>query len=92
MKIIGIFLILGILFSYVPMIPIDGCREEGHVGNMKLDCGYSFHCPILSIVISEPFHPSYVGRLALIPSLKTVEEVVHPIFHPPEFIVTSSNS
>ena len=43
MKIIGFLLIIGILFSYVPVFPMDECPEGKHMGNMKMDCGYNFH-------------------------------------------------
>ena len=85
MKIIGILLIIGILFSYVPILPIDNCPEGGHMGNMKLDCGYIFHCPFLSnIGLPELMALPYFGRAILISSFPVIDELTHPIFHPPE--------
>jgi len=85
MKIIGILLIIGILFSYVPIFSTDDCRQENHAGNMKLDCGYIFHCPFLSnIGLPESITLPYFGRAVLISSFLVIEELTHPIFHPPE--------
>ena len=85
MKIIGIFIIIAILFSYAPAIPMDKCSEGDHGGNTKLDCGYIFHCPFLSnINLSESITLPYFGRAVLISSFLVIEELTHPIFHPPE--------
>jgi hypothetical protein len=85
MKIIGILLIIGILFSYVPILPIDNCPEGGHMGNMKLDCGYIFHCPFLSNVgLPESITLPYFGRAVLNSSLLVIDELTHPIFRPPK--------
>ena len=85
MKIIGILLIIGILFSYVPTFSTDDCQQEDHAGNMKLDCGYIFHCPFLSNMnLSESMTLPYFGRSVLTSSLPVIDELTHPIFHPPE--------
>jgi len=88
MKIIGVLLIIGILFSYVPMIPMDDCQEGDHTGNMKMDCG---NCPLCSILISidGPGHYSLplTGRLNVPPSLSEVDELSFPIFHPPKSLI-----
>ncbi len=85
MKIIGILLIMGILFSYVPIFSTDDCQQEDHAGNMKLDCGYIFHCPFLSNTnLSESMTLPYFGQAVLISSLPVIDELTHPIFHPPE--------
>ncbi len=85
MKIVGIVIILGILFSYVPIFPMDDCQEEAPMGNMKLDCGYIFHCPFLSnIGLSKSMTLPLIGRAVLSSSLPVIDELTHPIFHPPE--------
>jgi len=85
MKIAGVLLVIGILLSYMPMTPADDCREGDHSENMKLDCGYSFHCPVLlAKLLPEPLAPAYLGRLVLPLSFQTFEELARPIFHPPE--------
>jgi hypothetical protein len=85
MKIIGILLIIGILFSYVPVFPMDDCQEEDNGGNMKLGCGYAFHCPFLSnIGLSGSIVLPYVGRASLSLPLPVIDELAHPIFHPPK--------
>jgi hypothetical protein len=85
MKIVGILLIIGILFSYVPILPMDDCQESNHAGNMKLDCGYIFHCPFLSnIGLPESMTLPYFGRAVLNAPLLAIEELTHPIFHPPK--------
>ena len=63
----------------------DDCRERDHSGNMKLDFGYSFHCPVLlAKLLPEPLPPPYLGRLVIPLSFQTFEELAHPIFYPPE--------
>lgn len=85
MKIIGILLIMGILFSYVPIFPKDNCQEANHARNMKLDCGSIFHCPFLSdIGLLESITLPLIGRAVLSSSLPVLEELTHPIFHPPK--------
>ena len=85
MKIVGILLIIGILFSYVPILPMDDCQESNHAGNMKLDCGYIFHCPFLSnIGLPESMTLPYFGRAVLNAPLLVIEELTHPLFHPPK--------
>jgi hypothetical protein len=86
MRIIGCFLIIGILFSYVPVFPMDECPEGNHMGNMKMDCGYLFHCPmIVDINISETSSLPPNGFSISIRTLLLMEELVHSIFHPPEY-------
>jgi hypothetical protein len=85
MKIIGILLIIGILFSYVPIFPKDDCQEANHARNMKLDCGYIFHCPFLSnIGLQESIILPYFGRAVLSPPFLVIDDFAHPIFHPPK--------
>jgi hypothetical protein len=85
MRIVGCLLIIGLLFSYVPMISADSCPEGDHMRNMKMDCGYSFHCPmIVDIGISETLGLPLNGRLISTKPLLVVNELIHPIFHPPE--------
>jgi hypothetical protein len=85
MKIIGIVLIIGIVFSYVPILPMGGCQETNHAGNMKLDCGYIFHCPLLSSIgPHESMTLPYFGRAVFILPLPTVYEFTRPIYHPPK--------
>jgi len=85
MRTIGILLVIGILFSYVPVFPIGDCQEEEHEGGRKLDCGYPFHCPFLSdIGLSGSVVLPYIGRASLSLPLFVIDELVHPIFHPPK--------
>ena len=86
MKIIGFLLIIGILISYVPMIPMDECPEGKHMGNMKMDCGYNFHCPIIfNIIMPEPLSLPLSGRVVLTPSLRKIDELTSLRFRPPEY-------
>jgi len=84
LKVVRIFIVLVILFSYLPVVHIDSCPNEGHVDHMKIDCGYVFHCPFVS---NNTFLESTtildIGRLVPIPSLALVEDLEYPIFHPP---------
>ena len=85
MKIIGWLLVTGILLSYAPMFHMDGCPEDNHMGNMKMDCGGPFHCPmIVDIVASEISSLPFNGLLipAKMPLLS--DGLVNPVFHPPE--------
>jgi hypothetical protein len=85
MKILGILVIVGILFPYLPIIPMDDCPEGGHMGNMRGDCGYLFRCPVLSntnIVALSAL--AVIGRLIRTPALPKIENWVSPIFHPPK--------
>ena len=85
MKITGIFLVIGILFSYIPMFPMDDCQREDRSGNANLDCGYIFHCPFLSdISPSGSFTLPYFGQVVLISSLPVPDELTHSLFRPPE--------
>lgn len=88
MKVIGILLVIGILFSYVPMIPMDGCPEGHHMGTKKMDCGYSFHCPVIfNFNMSESLPLPFIGQLDLASPLPKVDKLVTPIFHPPEYLI-----
>jgi hypothetical protein len=91
MKIVGIFLVIGLLFSYVPIIPVDGCPEANHMGSMKImDCGYAFHCPMISDgSLQEPFSLPLNGWLPLPTALPKADELTHLIFHPPKNLIIS---
>jgi hypothetical protein len=85
MRVIGIFIVIAILFSYVPMISMDDCPEGNHTGNTKKDCGYPFHCPIVvDIGISETLSLPLTGQLVLIPSIMKIEELAYLLFRPPK--------
>jgi len=87
MRLVGIFLIIGILFSYVPVFPMDECPEGNHMGNMKMDCGSLFHCPmIVDLNISEISGLPLNGRLVSTKPLLVVKELAHPVYHPPEYL------
>jgi len=88
MRVIGTLLIIGILFSYIPVFPMDECPEGNHMGNiMKMDCGSLFHCPmIVDLNISETSGLSPSGRLVSTKPLLILKELTHPIFHPPEYL------
>jgi hypothetical protein len=85
MRITGCLLVIGILFSYVPIIPMDDCPDENHMGNLKMDCGFLFHCPmVVDINISETSNLPINGRLVSKEPLLVVKELANPIFHPPK--------
>jgi hypothetical protein len=89
MKIIGCLLVIGILFSYVPVFSMDECPEGNHLGNMRMDCGVPFHCPmIVDIIISETSNLPLNGLFISIRTYLYVDELAHPIFHPPEYLST----
>ena len=70
MRIIGCLIVILILFSYVPVFPMDECPEGNQTGNMKLDCGNNFHCPLIfTITTAETLQLPLSGRVVLTPSL-----------------------
>ena len=81
----GFVVIVTILFSYVPVFPTDQCPEGNHMGNVKMDCGYSFHCPM---VVNKNILGTYSlplnGLLVPAKSLLVVDELIRVIFHPPK--------
>ena len=85
MKIIGCLLVIGILLSYAPVFSMDDC-PEGKMGNMKMDCGVPFHCPmIVDIVVSEISSLPFNGLLIPTKMLLLSDGLVNSIFHPPEY-------
>ena len=82
---IGTLIIIGIIFSYIPLVPVDECPEGDHMGSMKVDCGYVFHCPlVIGKNISEPLSLPLTGQLVLIPSIMKIEELAYLLFRPPK--------
>ena len=88
-NLIGFVVIVTILFSYVPVFSMDQCPEGNHMGNVKIDCGYSFHCPM---IVNKNFFGTYSlplnSRLVLTKSLLVVDELIRVIFHPPKNLVS----
>lgn len=86
--IVGWLLVIGILFSYVPVFSMDGCSEGDHMGNiMKMDCGSLFHCPmIVDKIFSDSSALPLRGCLVPIKLSLAVDEFPNPIFHPPKII------
>lgn len=85
-KATGIFIIITILFSYFPMEAMGNCSEEDHSGDRGMDCGYIFHCPM----ISNPIVPSLViltpnGWLKWETIREKIEDFPALIFHPPKY-------
>jgi hypothetical protein len=88
-KIASIIAIIGILYSYAPILPHqDGCPGAGHMGSMgsaKISCGYIFHCPIVfNTGGSEPLPLPFLGQLILTPHFLLLKESTSDIFHPPK--------
>ncbi len=86
-SVIGFLVLITILFSYMPAFSfsIDGCPEGNHTGNVKMDCGYSFHCPmVINKDILGANSLPLSGRLVSGKPLLVVEELVRMIFHPPK--------
>lgn len=86
MRIIGCLLVIAILLSYVPVFHMDECPEGNHMGNMKMDCGGPFHCPmIVNIVVSKISSLPLNGVLIPTRILPSADGSVDSIFHPPEY-------
>ena len=82
---IGIIIIIGIIFSYIPLVLEDECPEGDHMGSMKVDCGYVFHCPlVIGKNISEPLSLPLTGQLVLIPPIMKIEKLAYLFFRPPK--------
>jgi len=88
-NLIGFVVIITILFLYVPVFSMDQCPEGNHMGNVKMDCGYSFHCPM---VVNKNILGTYSlplnGRLAPAKPLLVVEDLILVIFHPPKDLIS----
>jgi len=85
LRIIGIFIIITIIFSYLPMDVMGHCPEEDHHTNTKMDCGYAFHCPALYNLIMPGLSILPInGWLKLMPEISKIEELPNFIFHPPK--------
>ncbi len=93
-SIIGFLVVVAILFSYIPAFSFSmkGCPEEGnHTGNVKMDCGYSFHCPmVVNKDVLDANSLPLSGRLVSGKPLLVVEELIRMIFHPPKDLRFSS--
>jgi hypothetical protein len=86
MKFVGWLLVIGILLSNAPVFHMDNCPEGDHSGNMKMDCGIPFHCPMITdIVFSEISSLPLNGRLGPTRTLPSGDGLVDPVFHPPEY-------
>jgi len=94
-----ILIVLGVLFSYFPVMPLQHCPEGSHEGNHhdgnrpegshkeegKLNCGYIFHCPFtFNLSFSEPLVILNTEKLVSISPPITFGDFRFPIFHPPE--------
>jgi len=87
-RIAGIFIIIAILFSYLPMDAMGNCSEEDHSTNTRMDCGYAFHCPVIDGPIAPQLSVlSINGWLKPPPKLLKFEELPGSIFHPPQNIL-----
>jgi len=72
------------------MIPVESCPEGNHTGNKQMDCGYSFHCPIVvSIIISEVSSLPFNGRLVTTLFFLKADELPYSIFHPPKHQISN---
>jgi len=90
-NLIGFVVIITILFAYVPVFSMTQCPEGNHMGNVKMDCGYSFHCPmIVSKNILGTCSLPLNGRLVLGKPFLVVDELIHVIFHPPKDLMSLS--
>jgi len=94
MRLIGCLLVMGILFSYLPVFPMNmnDCPEANHTGGMKMDCGSLFHCPmIVDNIFSESSALPFRGCLVPIKLSLAVEEFPDPIYHPPKYSIPNSH-
>jgi hypothetical protein len=100
-----VLIMIGILFSYLPVMPVEHCPEGSHEGNHHeanhqeespkeqgmLHCGQIFHCPFtFNLSFSEPLVILNTEKLESILSSITFGDFRFPIFHPPEGKVKES--
>ena len=72
---------------------MDECPEGNHLGNMKLDCGNNFHCPLIfTITTAETLLLPLIGRVVITPSLLKIDELITLIFRPPKQDIQNSIS
>ncbi len=93
-SLVGIILLLTILFSYVPVFSMDQCPkgnqmdkcpEGNHMVDVKLHCGYNFHCPmIVNKNILETHSLPLNGRFVPVKPLLYVDELIRVVFRPPK--------
>jgi hypothetical protein len=85
LKIIGIFIIITIILSYLPIDAMGHCPEEDHHTGTRMDCGYVFHCPVLHspnvLDLSTLTLNSWLKRMV---DISKIEELPNFIFHPPK--------
>ncbi len=63
------------------------------MGNMKLDCGNNFHCPLIFTITTAKTLPlPLIGRVVLTPSLLKIDELPSLIFRPPKHDIQNSIS
>jgi hypothetical protein len=85
MKIIGWFLVIGMLLSYTPVFHMDECPEGNHLGNMKMDCGVPFHCPMIVDIAGSGISSLPLKGLLVPTGMHLLRDgLVSPVFHPPE--------
>jgi len=87
-RITSILVLMAILYSYAPALPGDGCPEAdsmGSMGSVRMDCGYSFHCPmVFNTGASEQLPLPFWGQLISTPHLLLLKESISGIFRPPK--------
>ena len=86
-KVIRIFIVSVILFSYLPVVHTDSCPEQDHMVDAKMSCGYVFHCPfVLNVGTLDSIAILHIGRLVLATPSPSFEDHEYPIFHPPKVL------
>jgi hypothetical protein len=84
-NLIGFLVVITILFSYVPVFSMDECSEGNHIGNVKMGCGYLFHCPmIVNKNILWTYSLPFNGLLVSAKRMLVMDELISLIFHPPK--------
>ena len=67
-----------------------GNHTENHTGNKNIDCGNTFHCPLIfDGILQEPLPLPLNGWLPLPSFFQKVDELAHLIFHPPKDLLIS---
>jgi hypothetical protein len=76
------------------MVPMDDCPEESHMGGLKVNYEFSYHCPLCTLIVNatlpEPLPLPLIGQLLSTTSLPAVDDIIRPIFRPPEYRINGS--
>lgn len=85
MKLVGALLVISILFLYAPVMSREECSGENHMEGIRINCGYSFHCPFVDKGEGSGYSRlPFLGQFAMISPVFYLHQLVHLVYRPPE--------